>query len=489
MNTAPRQPSTGSTVTDTVGSGTSTPQAGDDGGDRELRPIRNLDDLRSVLGGRLSRPSDADWDQARAAWQLLVDQQPAAVVHAASRHDLAVTVRAAGALGLRVAPQTTGHNAAPLGDLSDTILLRTGSLDGVEIDAAAQTARIEAGVSWGDLTTAAAPYGLATIGGFAAGVGAIGSLLGGGLGWFARSRGLGSSWVLELEAVTPDGVVRRVAPGDPLFDLLLDGADIAVIAGATLQLHPIDTVFAGALFWPAESAGEIFRAWTAWTAEVPETVTSLVRVLRIPDMPGVPEVFAGRSFAVVEAAMELAQEQADAVLAPLRNLNPQIDTFAITPVPALAALHMDPPDPMPSLSCSALLAELPEDAVDALVDAATRGPGAMLTSVELRQLGGALDRGRRNAVAGCRALLYAVAITPVPEAVAAAQAACAAVSEAVRSVRSPMEVRTFTETRIAPERLFDDDSALAAAKREWDPGDLVHAAHSVLPHQEELLVS
>ncbi|MBW4032982.1 MAG: FAD-dependent oxidoreductase [Acidobacteria bacterium] len=81
--------------------------------------------LAERLDGTLSLPSDSRWDEARAAWQLGIDQRPVAVVEAAGVADVVATVVAARELGLRVAAQGTGHNAAPLGELSGTILLST----------------------------------------------------------------------------------------------------------------------------------------------------------------------------------------------------------------------------------------------------------------------------------------------------------------------------------------------------------------------------
>src|SRR5947207_1067533 len=74
--------------------------------------------------GEIATPIDANWDEARQAWNLAVDQRPAAVVYAASVDDVVATTRFAREHGLRVAPQGTGHNASPLGDLGDTILLK-----------------------------------------------------------------------------------------------------------------------------------------------------------------------------------------------------------------------------------------------------------------------------------------------------------------------------------------------------------------------------
>ena len=68
--------------------------------------------LEAVLTGRIVGPQDADWDTARAAWNLSVDQRPAFVAQVATADDVAEVIRFARSAGLRVAPQGTGHNAA-----------------------------------------------------------------------------------------------------------------------------------------------------------------------------------------------------------------------------------------------------------------------------------------------------------------------------------------------------------------------------------------
>ncbi|SUA43001.1 FAD-binding oxidoreductase [Nocardia africana] len=408
--------------------------------------FRTLADLAAALTGTLVRPTDAEWDQARAAWQLLADQRPIAVVTAATTDDVALTVRAAAALGLRVAPQSTGHNATPLGDLARTILLRTGALDRVEVDAAARLAHVHAGARCADLTAAAASAGLVPIGGFSADVGVVGLVLGGGLGWFARSHGPARASVLELELVTADGVLRRVRAGDDLFDSALAGADIAVITALTLRLHAIGDVVAGALFWPVESTRDIFHRWTRWTATVPETVTSVARVLRFPDAPDVPPMFAGRTFAIIEAVVQADAATAHDLLTPLRELSPLVDTFDVVAPSTLAGLHMDPPVPVPALAHSALLRTLTADVVDAIVAAVTDGPADTLTSVELRHLGGALDRTDTSPTLGSAALLFAVAVAPTPAAAEAATTGFQALTDAVAAVRSDRDISSFTES-------------------------------------------
>src|SRR5437016_3730393 len=124
-----------------------------------------LDRLATDLDGTLVRPADTAWDTARQAWHLTADQRPVAVVLAESVRDVQSVVAVARQLGLRVAPQSTGHNAGPLGPLDGTILLKTSKMRAVQIDPRSQVARVEAGALWMDVTPAAAEYGLAALAG------------------------------------------------------------------------------------------------------------------------------------------------------------------------------------------------------------------------------------------------------------------------------------------------------------------------------------
>ncbi len=90
--------------------------------------IADLDSLRSRCSGIVVTPADSGWDEARQAWNLVVDQRPAAVVVVESTADVISVMDFAREAGLRVAPQATGHNAPPLGDLAGTILVRTSAL-------------------------------------------------------------------------------------------------------------------------------------------------------------------------------------------------------------------------------------------------------------------------------------------------------------------------------------------------------------------------
>jgi len=93
---------------------------------------------------RILRPGDPCWDVARRAWNLAVDQHPAAVAAPGSVADIAAAISFARRSGLRVAAQGTGHGAASLGSLIGTLLIKTHHMRHVTIDPVAMTARAEA---------------------------------------------------------------------------------------------------------------------------------------------------------------------------------------------------------------------------------------------------------------------------------------------------------------------------------------------------------
>src|SRR5918999_1847117 len=158
---------------------------------RERGDYRSMNSMNVTF---LTR-EDEGFDAARQAWNLAVDQRPAAVAYANDAGEVAGAVRLAAQRGLRVAVQGTGHSAAPLGDLEGTLLLKTMRMTGLEVDPAARRARAEAGGLWRD-------------------VGVVGYLLGGGLGWLGRRHGLACNRVVSAEVVTADGELRRVGPDE-----------------------------------------------------------------------------------------------------------------------------------------------------------------------------------------------------------------------------------------------------------------------------------
>jgi hypothetical protein len=454
-----------------------------------LTPADVLDRLATDLDGELVRPADPGWDEARQAWHLSVDQRPIAVVLAESARDVQAVVAVAAELGVQVAPQSTGHNAGPLGRLDATILLKTSAMRGVSIDPEARIARTEAGAMWMDVTGAAAEHGLAALAGSAPDVGVAGYTLGGGLSWLARTHGLAANSVVGLEVVTADGELRHVSEtSDPelFWALRGGGGSFGIVTALEFRLYPITEVYAGVLFFPIERAGEVLHAWRSWLRDVPDAVTSVGRLLRFPPLPELPPHLSGQSYVVIEAACQLPAGDADALLIPLRALGPAIDSFAPTPVEQLGALHMDPEGPVPGYGDGMLLNELPRTAIDSFADLAAAD--LPLLSIELRHLGGALAPGAATGGGAVDSIdaafaLFAVGITPDDSAMQAVRSSVDAVHHTMAPWSTGGCYLNFAERRKSGGALFGKDTyaRLQAVKSAYDPTDLVRSNHPVRP--------
>src|SRR5262249_55208078 len=151
-------------------------------------------------------------------------------------------------------------------------------------------------------------------------------------------------------------------------------------------------LYAGVLFFPIQRSAEVLHAWREWIESVPDEVTSIGRIVQFPPIPDVPEHLRGNSFVVVEAAYLGQEREGAALIGPLRELAPTMDTLPMRPPRGLGALHRAPPEPAPARGDGMLLTHAPVGAIDAVVEVAGPDSGSPLLSVELRHLGGALAR-------------------------------------------------------------------------------------------------
>ncbi|MGN6219547.1 MAG: FAD-binding oxidoreductase [Microbacterium sp.] len=433
-------------------------------------------------------PGDPGFDDARRPWNLAVDLLPAAVGVPRTVDEAAAIVVAASDSGLRVSPLSTGHLALSLRevDLARTVLLRLSALTGVTIDPATRTARVLGGTVWQDVADAAASYGLAALHGSAGDVAVAGYLLGGGLSFYGRAHGLATSTVRALDVVTAGGEVVRASADEnsELFWGLRGGTGgLGVVVAVEIDLLPIADVYAGMLLWDLSRGPEVLRAWAQWTATAPESATTSLRFLRFPPLPELPPFLSGRRLVVIDGAILDDDERAAEILAPLRALGPEIDTFGRIPAPEVLGIHMDPPAPTPGASDHLLLADLPEEAVQALLEAAGPDADTPLMVAELRHLGGALARpiDAALAVLDGRFALFTLAAVPVPALFEQAMTAAGDAAAALRPWRSGAVYPNFTERRSDASAFFDADTRgrLARLRLECDPTGLWLAAHDI----------
>jgi FAD/FMN-containing dehydrogenase len=374
--------------------------------------------LKSTVRGLVLTPGDDGYDAERAAWSLLVDHHPAIIVVPINAEDVAAAVRFAAAEGLPVAVQATGHGATVPAD--GVLLINTRRLTSVEIDPSRSTARIQAGAKWGPVIELAARRGLAPLVGSSPGVGAVGYLTGGGLPVLGRRYGFSVDYVRAIDLVTADGLLRHVtAQDDPdLFWAVRGGkGNFGVVTALEMELLPITRLYGGALTFPLTEARRVLNTWLGWVAEQREEMSSSIAFLRIPNLDLVPEAMRGHRSLNVRIAFTGSEEEGARLIQPLRDLGPEMDTVAEMPYRELGKIHGDPEQPTPVIDSGTLLSELDGSAVERIVSLI--GPDADLPPgmIEIRRLGGALNRPAEPANAignrsGAFSLLVAFVVLP-----------------------------------------------------------------------------
>jgi hypothetical protein len=451
-------------------------------------PVTRAQPLRGLCGGAVFLPGDPGFDEARTPWNVAVDQRPAAVAYPANATETSQVVRAAVAAGLRVAPQSTGHNAGPLGRLDDVVIVRASAMTHVDIDPVAQRARVGGGAVWLPVVEAAGAQGFATLHGSSPDVGVSGYSLGGGTGWYARKLGLQANNVTGLELVTADGsIVRADATQNPelFWAMRGGGGNFGIVTALEFAIFRFEAAYGGMLVWDRTETERVLRRWLEWAGYAPDEVTTSFRVLNLPPLPELPEAVRGRQLVVIDGAVLASDERSIDILSALRDLRPEMDTFGRVPAPSLVRLHMDPEGPTPVVSDTAMLDGLPDAAIDAFVQQSGPDSRSTLLINELRQLGGAL--GRPHPGAGALPMLdgaflaFGAAVAATPEMGAIGRRDANDFAAALAPFGSSRQYLNFVEHPIDPSVAYDPVTwgRLVTLKSAFDPDAVIVGNHPV----------
>jgi FAD/FMN-containing dehydrogenase len=436
-------------------------------------------------------PTTPEYAQAGASFQLAAPVEPAGAFTARSVDDVVRAVAIARRSGRPLRLSTTGHAMGRTGPLTDSLLLRPLLDAPVRVDPATRTARIPAGKTWGDVVPELTGHGLTALHGSSATVGVVGYLLGGGLSFYGRRFGLAANSVRSLTVVLADGeIVETSATHRPelFWALRGGGGGFGVVVEAEIDLIPMRRIVTGMAVWDAADAARLAPVWQAWAQTAPPEITTSFRMLSLPPLPVLPPYLAGKRVLAVDGAViastepdvPAAQRIADDMLSALSELAPPVaNTWAEAAPETLPLVHMDPQQPVPFQSDSALLNEIDEADWAQLLDA-----GPNLIALELRQLGGAFA----DAPADGGALGHFTA----PLHYYGVGLAGAATTRDLKAVRSALEpsltgftAPNFVDDFQRPQRTYDDQirARVERVRRAVDPAGLF--AGDVAPTRDQ----
>jgi FAD/FMN-containing dehydrogenase len=349
----------------------------------------DIAELQTRIASPVLLPSDPGFAGEVTGFNRAVTHVPDAVIVAESEADILESVRFARENTIPVRVQSTGHGAsAPYGD---GLLITTSRLHSVSIDPDARTATFGAGVRWAEIVAASARHGLMPVTGSAPGVGAVGFLLGGGLGPLARSHGFGSDYLRHARVVTGHGeLVEASERSHPdLFWALRGGkGGLGIVTEATVALVELDTLYAGSMMFEEEHLETVLRAWIDWTRTAPPALTTSVALMRFPPFEMVPEPLRGRHLLALRFAFAGPVDEGAALADTLRDFAPvYLDMLGELPAAQLGQVHNDPTEPMPAWDRGVMLSSVDQDLATELL--ALVGPGTQppVMITEIRHLG------------------------------------------------------------------------------------------------------
>ena len=299
-------------------------------------------EFRSQLRGELIQPGDPGYENARKVYNGMIDKKPRLIAKCVDAADVIAAVKFGRASGLRVSVRGGGHNAGGLGIWDDALTIDLSGIKYVQVDPAAKTVRVGGGCTWGDVDHATHAFGLAVPTGIISTTGVGGLTLGGGLGHLTRGLGLTIDNLRSADVVLADGrfVVANAQENSDLFWALRGGGgNFGVVTSFVFKAHPIDTVWAGPMFWDLKDAADVMRFYAEFISKVPDTVGGWFAYMIVPPVPLFPEALHLKNVAAIVWCCTGPAEEANRLLDPVRNFRkPLLDGVGPVPLPALNSL-------------------------------------------------------------------------------------------------------------------------------------------------------
>jgi FAD/FMN-containing dehydrogenase len=383
-----------------------------------------IDGLRAGVGGKVSLPGEAGYDEAVNIWNGAVTRRPAVVASCASSSDVATAVRFATSNGLEISVRGGGHNYAGFALCDGGLMIDLTPLKAVHVDAGARRAICGGGTTWGELDAATQAEGLAVPGGFISRTGVAGLTLGGGLGWLSRLAGLSSDNLVGAEVVLADGRVLKASAtdnADLFWAIRGGGGNFGIVTEFEFALHPVGPMInLGLYFFRPDQGGDLFRFAREFVRNLPDECGVFLAGLSAPPAPFVPEeLHFTPAFALAVVGLGDAETHAQLIAPVTAALTPIVEL--VTPMPYVALQQMfDEAAPwgLYAYEKAVYLEELTDGVIDAILE---HQPKKMspLSFVPIFVLDGAYARADSDASAfgGSRSIRYVINISAqTPEA-------------------------------------------------------------------------
>jgi len=353
--------------------------------------------------GTLIHPDDADYDDARAVFNGMIDRRPAVIARCTCVEDVVTAVRLARERQLALAVYSGGHGVTGAAVCDAGVVVDLRGMKDLDIDTDARVARAEAGLTWGEFDAVTQEHGLVCTGGRVSTTGIAGLALGSGSGWLERKYGLVCDNLIKVEMVTADGRIVTASPDENpelFWGIRGGGGNFGIVTAFHLQLHELGPiVYGGILAYPGPAGPDVLRGYRDFVRMAPDEVGSGLAFICAPPEDFVPKEVWGHPMVGIVCCYAGPVEDGEAAYAPLRELGPVLDL--VQPMPYVAVQQLlDGGNPKGLLNywTADFYDDLPDDAVSTLAAKAGQ-PVSPLTQIIVVPGGGAVARMPEDAMA------------------------------------------------------------------------------------------
>jgi FAD/FMN-containing dehydrogenase len=353
----------------------------------------DLEALMAELACELHTAESAAYDEHRQMHDPSIDFRPGVIVRAKTAEDVASVVRFAGKAGLPVAVRSGGHGLSDDMLVDVPIVVDLSLMKGISIDAEKGTARVQAGVTSGELAGPAAAHGLALTTGDTSSVGIGGLACGGGIGFMVRKYGLTIDNLISAQVVTADGNIVTASESEnaDLFWGVRGGAgNFGIVTEFEFRMARVNQILGGAIVFPA--AREVVRGFVDYTPDAPEDLTTIGALTLAPPAPFMPPEWIGKPVFMILVCWTGAVEDGQRALEPLRKLGtPIVDLVTPMPYQGIYMLTAEAAVRHGNSVRSMFQREISDDSIDKMI-AAMPTASAMMNMIQIRGLGGAFGK-------------------------------------------------------------------------------------------------
>ena len=278
--------------------------------------------LASGLDGKLIRQGDAEYDEVRQIWNVMIDKRPALIVQCASASGVVAAVNFGREHGLLTAVRGAGHNIAGNAVCEGGLMIDLSKMKQVNVDVNNQRATVQGGATLGDFDAATLEHGLATPTGINSTTGIAGLTLGGGFGWLSRKYGMTVDNLVSADVVTANGSQLHASEDEnsDLFWAIRGGSgNFGIVTQFEFQLHQVGPdLLSGLIVFPQSQAKDVLRKYAEFSSSMPEELNVWVIMRKAPPLPFLPEDVHGTDVIILALCYAGDPAEGEALVEPIK---------------------------------------------------------------------------------------------------------------------------------------------------------------------------